>query len=54
MAAERSEAILGINVPNAVSIGIILAFWAIVYFGLRKAIGGKKLPPVTTGPVFAS
>lgn len=54
MATERSEAILGVNVPNAISIGIILAFWAVVYFGVRKVIGGKKLPPVTTGPVFAS
>lgn len=54
MAAERSEAILGINVPNAISIGIMLAFWAVVYFAVRKAVGGPKLPPIATSGVFSS
>lgn len=53
--AERSEAIIGINVPNGISIGIMVAFWAVLLVIARKFTSKKKgLPATAVGPVFSS
>lgn len=46
----NSENILTLNVPNIITVVIMVAIGGLVVIGLRKLAGGKKAPDVAGGP----